>query len=306
VKIYISRQAVTGPWGGGNRWLRAFLAACYAEGWRIACSVADADVAFIAAVKQGSPVEPGAVQVATDAQKRGIPCIFRVNDCDARKGTDDVDRDVRLAAGRCAHIVYVSRWLAAYAAAHGVASRSSSIIINGVDRTVFDPTLYQHRSLSDSRLRIVTHHWSDNRLKGALWYEALDSLSSDGTIVLTYVGRHACKFSDRTIVVPPCDGHLLATTLACNDVYVSGSTYDPGPNHILEAAALGMPMIVAANGGGCVEFAAPAPAVHDADELVSVLRHGGAARSTILVQSWDDCAAQYVQLVKDVMQYAAG
>lgn len=305
MRIYISRQVVTGPWGGGNRWLRAFLAACRAEGWHVACSIADADIAFIAAVRHGSPVEPGAVQVALDAHKRGIPCVFRVNDCDARKGTDDVDRDVRIAAQRCDHVVYVSRWLAAYAASRGVSSRSASIIINGVDTTTFDPMLHERRAASD-KLRVVTHHWSDNRLKGAAWYEALDALSADGNVTLTYVGRHACHFSERTTVIQPCDGQRLAAALACNDVYVSGSTYDPGPNHIIEAAALGLPLIVASDGGGCVEFAAPAPAVDTIEQLISTLRSGGAARSTLRLCSWDDCAAAYVRLVKDVVQNATG
>jgi glycosyltransferase involved in cell wall biosynthesis len=221
-----------------------------------------------------------------DAHKRGIPCLFRVNDCDARKGTDDVDRDIRIAAQRCDHVVYVSRWLAAYAAAHGVTARSSSIIINGVDRMVFDPTLHASRQPSN-RLRIVTHHWSDNRLKGAQWYEALDALSNDANITLTYIGRHTCRFSERTIVVTPRDGQRLAAALACNDVYVSGSLHDPGPNHIIEAAALGMPMIVAAAGGGCVEFSAPAPAVNNADQLISTLMSGGALRSAMPIRSAD-------------------
>lgn len=305
MKIYISRQAVTGPWGGGNRWLRAFIAACHAERWHIACSVAEADIALIVAVGQGSPAEPGAVQVSHDARYRGIPVIFRVNDCDARKNTDGIDRDIRLAAHHSTHVVFVSRWLASYAAARGVSVRDSSIIINGVDKNVFNNKLHAARRQT-SKLRIVTHHWSDNRLKGASWYEAIDALSYDHDVVLTYVGRHACRFSDRTIVIPPCDGHSLAHALANNDIYISGSVNDPGPNHIIEAAALGIPMIVNAAGGGCVEFAAPAPAASTIDELINIITAQRAACSSMPIVSWEECAAMYVKLVKDVMNNVAG
>jgi len=299
VKIYVSRQAVTGPWGGGNRWLKAFTLACQDENWQLACSVAEADVVLIAAIRSGSPVEPGAVQVALEARKRGIPALFRINDCDARKNTTDVDLDMKVAARYVTHVVFVSQWLASYAAANGVTQRNCSVIVNGVDKHVFHPGVHAHRKPS-SKLRIVTHHWSDNRLKGAAWYEMLDELSRDGKITLTYIGRHACRFSERTIVVPPCDGERLATAIAENDVYVSGSIYDPGPNHILEAIALGMPLIVSANGGGCTEFAAPAPAVATLDELTFAIMNNRAAKSAMQVDSWETCAAAYVKLIKDI------
>ena len=305
MKIYISRQVVAGPWGGGNRWLRAFTTACHTEGWRIACSVADADVAMIAAVKPGSPAEPGAVQVAADARQRGIPPIFRVNDCNARKGTVDVDRDIKMAARYASHVVFVSRWLASYAAARGVTQRGCSVIANGVDKHIFNRTLHMQRKPAD-RLRIVTHHWSDNRLKGAAWYEMLDELSRDNDITLTYIGRHACNFSDRTIVIPPCDGEQLAAAIAQNDVYVSGSVNDPGPNHIIEAVALGMPMIVSTQGGGCVEFAAPAPAITTLDELAIAIMNGHAVVSNMAISSWETCAATYVKLIKDIANGNAG
>ena len=73
-------------------------------------------------------------------------------------------------------------------------------------------------------------------------------------IEFTYIGRHRGTFKN-TRCIEPCTGVELSRRLQGHDVYISGSRFDPGPNHILEALAVGLPTYVHKDGGGAVEFA---------------------------------------------------
>lgn len=294
MKVFVSRAPVAGPWGGGNRWLRAFYDELLACGHTITDAL-NADVLVAVAVSRGGDAELSAADVCNIARARNKKCIFRVNDCDARKGTTDVDARVMSAIAKYDATIFVSDWIRQYF----VADRQHTVIINGVDHEVFTPP--DQCACEQSRtLKIVTHHWSDNLMKGAHWYEAIDEMSQELDIVFTYIGRHRCSFSKRTIVVPPCDGAELAAHLKTNDLYVSGSICDPGPNHIIEAVTCGLPLIVSSDGGGCVEFAAGASVVSTIEQLKSVIRLRRFKRSTMTFQTWKDCARAYVSVIESL------
>lgn len=292
MNVYSSRQPRSGPWGGGNRWLTATIETIASAGHKIVADPKQADILLAVAIEGGAD-GPSAPQVCEYARASGRRSVLRVNDCDARKNTRHVDHLIKIASAKADAVVFVSSWLREHLLAE---CADTSVIVNGVDTSVFHPDAHS----CQTRLRVVTHHWSDNRMKGAAWYEALDELSKTDAIDFTYIGRHSCKFTERTRVIPPCDSAELASHIAANDLYVSGTIQDPGPNHVLEAVACGLPLIVSSDGGGAVEFAGRENAVSGVDELIARVRTKNYQKSSFHVHSWSDSSKLFLKKIEEV------
>jgi len=295
-KIYLNRKLISGIWGGGNRWLKAFITTAINYNYEIVNKIEDADFAFIIGVDGFSTSEPDALTVARQAQKLNIPCLFRVNDCDLRKLTYHIDNLILETMKLVTHTVFVSKWLQDY---FNQKQYKTSIIINGVDKDIFFEK--QNQATFNAPVKFVTHHWSDNKLKGAALYEFLDCLTQDNQIEFTYIGRHKCKFKHNTKVIEPLDGLELANELRKHDVYISGSQFDPGPNHIIEAVSVGLPIIVDKNGGGCNEFAESCIVLNDFYDLINIIKNNNYPKSTYKFSDWDNCAIQYIQLFNHIL-----
>lgn len=312
MKVLINREMVQGPWGGGNNFVRAFREHVPKHGHQVVDRLEDAPNVVLL-------MGPGADGMGIDSEAvfrhrqrdPGCRVIARMNDCDARKGTTGVDRALWEIVQRADVAVFVSKWLQdhlteswtrlpdpyAYAAwtTYGVVMRSY-VVHNGVDVQLFRTRTVEERN----RTKVVAHHWSDNPLKGRDVYEALDSIPFG--VEFTYIGRHQCNFKNPyTRVVPPLFGDELANELANHDVYVSGSRFDPGPNHIAESIACGLPTYVHKDGGGCVEFAGADHVYNDIDHLRRIIAGGDfKPNAAITFSDWDVCIGRYVEIIERV------
>ena len=313
MKVYINRQVVRGPWGGGNMFVKAYRE----MGTQGNVEVLDGysaqavpDVALLVGLdREGDEV--GVEQAISYKLYMNPSCklVLRVNENDARKGTSHLDDALIQVSQFMDGTVFVSRWLQDYFNAKGWACANQAVIINGVDRDVFKPG----PKPSDGKLHIVAHHWSDNRMKGADIYEEIDRLVGEqpDKFAFTYIGRHKCDFK-HTTVVRPLAGKALGEELGRHDVYVSASRFDPGPNHILEALACGLPTYVHKDGGGCVEFAGRNSTYKDWDELRDVLMSCvGLAWASgwpkpgyqgVRLSSWQTCVQEYNRFLEATWQ----
>ena len=316
MRVLINRHVVEGPWGGGNQFVRAFKSGMLQLGCTVVENLSDSpDVILIAGLDCDSAGISAELAIGHRRKNANCKIAIRINECDARKGTKTVDLSLWRASRNCDLLIFVSAWLrdhlferwAVLLSAHGDPSqhlaelwKRSIVIHNGVDRDVFKPA--QCKSFDPAApLRVVAHHWSDNPLKGRSVYEALDAAPE---IAFTYVGRHLCKFKDpSTVVVPPTFGAELAAAIANHDVYVSGSLWDPGPNHVLEALACNLPTWVHRFGGGAVEFSGVDHTYTTSDDLISILR-GTQARepNTFVPISWDRCIALYSGAISEMQR----
>jgi len=225
--------------------------------------------------------------------------VVRVNENDARKGTNHVD-GVWLNASRYVDgTVFVSEWLRDYFVSRGWECRDNVVILNGVDRDVYRPG---HKR-NNGKLNIVAHHWSDNRLKGADVYEWLDRFVGNNSdrFTFTYVGRHKCSFNNAT-VVQPLYGAALGTELSKYDLYVSASRFDPGPNHVIESIACGLPTYVHVDGGGAVEFAGRDHVFSSVADLERLLNSATFEANVDKFASWPETVRSYVQYVQALYQ----
>jgi len=133
--------------------------------------------------------------------------------------------------------------------------RSDSVVINGCNSSFFYPAENKERSSGD-KLKIVTHHWSDNPMKGADIYRAVDQLcNEDPDISFTYVGRYPKGYSPKnTKVIPPTYGKKIGDILREHDIYITGARFEACGMHHLEGAACGLPVIYHKDGGAINEI----------------------------------------------------
>lgn len=300
MKLYINRDQIRRPWGGGA-W---FVNACYDHVAQHDINIVSLsmrpDVVLLAGLdSEGNGISAEhavAYKIMMNAQGRDVKIVLRVNENDARKGTSNVDARLLNLMQSVDAVVFVSSWLQGYFAKKGFTGRST-VITNGVDTTSFKPG----KKLDNGSLNIVTHHWSNNPMKGFDVYETLDRfVSARPGYTFTYIGRHRNTFKN-TKVIDPLYGKELGETLGTYDVYVSGSRWDPGPNHVLESLSCGLPTFVHVDGGGAVEFAGQDFAYSSMDQLLSMFEDVAAKNvmnAQTFVKPWERCVAEYSQMMK--------
>jgi len=308
MKVYVNRRIVLGPWGGGNMFVKAYHELGEqgnVELLRGYTTQLCPDVALLVGL-EGDGEDVGVEQAISYKMYLNPACklVLRVNENDARKGTNHMDDALVQVSNYIDGTVFVSKWLQDYFNERGWACANQAVIINGVDRDVFRPGP-KH---GDGKLHIVAHHWSDNRMKGADIYEEIDRLVGEhpDKFAFTYIGRHKCDFK-HTKVVRPLHGKALGDELGKHDIYVSASRFDPGPNHILEALACGLPTLVHKDGGGCVEFAGEHAAYRDWNQLRSMLFHAleadpPADLNPFALPSWQACVQEYNAFLEQTWQ----
>jgi glycosyltransferase involved in cell wall biosynthesis len=180
-----------------------------------------------------------------------------VNECDLRKGTSEIDRLLAQVNTLADHTVFISGWLRDHHAESWFdRSRPHSVIHNGADPAIFHPV---GSAEPGETLRLVTHHWSDNPLKGFDVYQEVDRLIAAGElqdVELWVIGRwpSACDWrAARTF--PPTTGAELGDLLRRGHVYLTASRWEPGGMHHVEGAQCGLPVLFHEDGGGIVETA---------------------------------------------------
>ena len=167
--------------------------------------------------------------------------------------------------------------------------KKHEVIYNGVDVSIFKPG----PKMKNEKINIVTHHWSNNRMKGFDTYEAIDRfVKANLGFTFTYIGRDLGTFKN-TIIIPPLHGDSLANELSKYDVYISGSLFDPGPNHILEALACELPTYVIKDGGGAVEFADASHTFMLNKDLTEILLKKDFKKNKYKPCSWQVCVEKY-------------
>ncbi len=281
----MNRKYVKGPWGGGNLFVKAFVEEMTKFGHEVIHKFEDKiDVIFI----QDPRYDELGISFNEALQyKRYFPntiLVQRVNECDARKNTNDIDSMLRECSQHIDHTFFVSNWMKIYHVDRGWKCQNNSVIVNGVD-DFFKP----QSKINNGKINIVTHHWSNNLLKGFDIYDRIDNeLSHRNDITFTYIGRDRNTFKN-TKLISPLYGQDLARELGKYDVYISASRWDPGPNHVIEAIACEIPTYVHEDSGGGRDFAGDDHTFKDWDHLVDLIDKKSFSQNLFKTRSWEDC-----------------
>lgn len=260
MKIYFNRRLRRSPWGGGAHFHSAMVDHLTSKGHTVserlergidAIFMLDprheeggCDLEHILSFKQRNP---------------SVKLLHRVNECDKRKGTHGLDELLAKGMFAADRVVFISGWLSSYFRSCAFIrsddlSFSHDVIYNGCNTDWFYPAKYE-RDLTKHKIKLVTHHWSDNWNKGFDYYQWLDGfVRDDSRFEFTYIGRYNTGISTtNTRIVSPLYGKALGDELRRHDIYVTASRFEPCGMHHIEGAACGLPVLYHEDGGGIVE-----------------------------------------------------
>jgi len=298
MKVFINRKPVDGPWGGGNLFVKAFYEHSKEIGYEIIENPISEkpDLIFLQSPNSSSNCNFSIKDAITI--KRYFPnieIVLRVNECDARKGTSGVDDFWIECSKHVDKTIFVSNWMMDYFIAKGWKCSKNYVLYNGVNLEHFKP----REKIENGKVNIVTHHWSNNRLKGFDIYESIDRFVGENkNFTFTYIGRHLGTFKN-TNTIDPLFGIELGKELSKYDVYISDSKFDPGPNHILESLACNIPTFVCKDGGGSVELAGNNNVFNNFKDLKKALVSKNFKNNNFKnLYDWKDCILNLGNILK--------
>jgi hypothetical protein len=185
------------------------------------------------------------------AKAAGIPVVLRIGDLGTHSKPEIMDMLIDTINNELISLcILPSRW-----------AQERLMTSYGPSRTWPDSVKYQviPNAADDTyfkikKLKVVSHHWSDNPKKGAEVYTWLDKNAEDIGIDFTFIGRPCWKIKGSTKIIRPLSKTELAIELPKHDWYLTASEDEAGANHVLEALNLGMPIIYHPNGGSIPEY----------------------------------------------------
>lgn len=299
-KMYINRFPVNGPYGGGNNFVRALYEYSASNGIVPTNQLTDdVDVIFV--------IDPRYDQTGLSineistfkSMKPSTKIFYRINECDQRKGDVGViDPLIAYTSQFCDACIFISDWIMNYHVKPSWMCDKNYRIYSGTNKSHFK----SGQKLQNDKINLVTHHWSDNPLKGQDIYESLDSwLANRDDFTFTYIGRTKANLKNAT-VIGPMYGAELGTALSKYDVYISGSRFDPGPNHIIESLSCEIPTYAHIDSGGAVEMVGDSHIFESFNHLKQILERKEFERnSSLKTDSWETCMSKYFDVIMECM-----
>jgi len=255
MKFSFNRKVVNGSWGGGNLFVKSMSEYLISMGHRVSFDLEDnIDIIFLIDPKSVDSTFGYSVEDIIDYGEKNpdTKIVHRINECDLRKGTNFIDSLLLQVNPIVDHTIFISRWLADYFLERGF-DREYSIVYNGCDSSHFYPKKFVEIDKSEP-VKIVTHHWSDNWMKGFDIYKAIDHLNRTD-IEFTYIGRYNNQYQpSNTNLISPISGKILGDELRKHDLYVTASRFEPCGMHHIEGSSSGLPVLYHRDGGGINEL----------------------------------------------------
>ena len=259
MKIAIGYDLKPNSWGGGNQFANSLANEAMARGHEVTFNLKDKDIDLILltdprSFNDGITFGPSQILKYILFNKRTI-VVHRINECDERKNTFHMNKLLKCANYFSDHTVFISKYLKKLDIYQK--DLPSSVIYNGCDEKYFN---CKNNSLWNKKypLKIVTHHWSPNKMKGFDVYAKIDQLINEtdlaNKIEFTYIGNLPKGFTFKKIKhLAPLSGKDLGIELSKNHVYLTASINEPAGMHHIEGALSGLPIIYR-NSGAIPEY----------------------------------------------------
>ena len=201
MKIAIGYNIKSDSWGGGNQFATYLVNQCKKIGHQITFNLKDKDIDIILLTDPRSFNEtisygPFEILYYLLFKNKNSIVVHRINECDERKKTFHMNKLLKYSNYFADHTIFISNWLKSLDIYQkGI---PNTVILNGADENIFLEANNYKWNKKD-RLKIVTHHWSANKMKGFDVYAKLDNLLlskywSD-KIEFTYIGNLPKGFS---------------------------------------------------------------------------------------------------------------
>ena len=263
MKISIGMNLQPGAWGGGNQFGKSLAHYLESKGASVCYDLNDPDIDIILLCEPNGRLRISAfdhqqILRYLAMKNRKAMVVHRINNTsEARDDAAKAFNHYRINANGVAdHTVFVSQWVKdRYVESGFDAARPASVILNGSNHKLWKADLSRPRS---SKLKLVTHHWSNHWNKGFDVYKKLDEMLADplwsDKIEFTYIGRLPEGFQfQNSRYLEPLSGEPLALALREQDLYVTGALHESGGHHNLEAGFSGLPILYL-NSGAMPEY----------------------------------------------------
>ncbi len=257
MKISLNVKLLDGPYGGGMQFAHSLKNYLSERGMEVVTSLGDDDIDVIFHIAP-FPFQEIYLYTYIDAYRYKIlhpktKIIERINECDERKNTHFMNWFLIDASRYADHIVFIASWLKPLLEGQGLSKEiNSSVILNGADNSIFNS---EGKVFWDStkKMKIVTHHWGANSMKGHDIYLKLDSILSrkefSDLFEFTFIGNiPKDAHYQNTRIVSPLSGKALASELKSHDIYITASRNEPAGMHHIEGALSGLPLLYIESG----------------------------------------------------------
>ena len=267
MKIAIGYDLKTNSWGGGNQFATSLAFDARLRGYEITFDLKDKDIDLILLTDPRSfnkGVSFGSLEILFYLlfKNKNAIVVHRINECDERKNTKHMNRFLRWSNYCADFTVFIATWLKDLDIYQK--DTKSCVILNGGDSKFFN---HLNNSSWDGKspLKIVTHHWSPNYMKGFDVYKNIDNLLTNidwgRKIEFTYIGNLPKGFKfKKTKHLKPISGKELGIELSKHHIYLSASINEPAGMHHIEGALCGLPIIYRESGAlpeYCMNYGIP-------------------------------------------------
>ena len=180
MKVSIGSKIVEGPYGGGNLFVKNLSSYLLKKGNSVVYDLKDKDIDIILIINPLKNSESAtfdhldALFYTKFVNEESI-IVQRINECDERKNTNNVNTQIIKANQFVDYTIYVSEWISDLFKKKGLESKNSKVILSGSDNKIFNQKEKEYWDRK-SKFKIVTHHWSPNWMKGFDSYKIIDDL----------------------------------------------------------------------------------------------------------------------------------
>jgi len=260
LKIAIGYNLISSSWGGGNQFATSLVKKAKEKGYVITFDLKDRDIDIILLTDPRSynyGVSFGSFEIIWYLlfKNKNALVVHRINECDERKNTNHINNFLKWSNYCADYTVFISNWLKSLNIYE--TGKDSEVILNGGDIKIFRD---YGSPLWDgiAPLKIVTHHWSANYMKGFDVYKNLDNILTcpewEDKIEFTYIGNLPNGFTfKKSKHLTPMNGQKLGIELSKHHLYISASINEPAGMHHIEGILCGLP-IVFRNSGALPEY----------------------------------------------------
>lgn len=275
MKVYLNRPVKRAAWGGGSHFITGLYEYFKSKGINVVFDLNQSAIDYIF-MFDPRPDNTGQNSVNHIHQYKvnnpNVKIIQRINDTDIARPKDKPWRIKMLLQSNVIadYTVFISNWLKNHYIEHGYNDKKKhTVILNGCNPQHYFPNKSKIQIQQNEKIKLITHHWSDNYMKGFEIYNYLDQNLDFKKYDFTYIGRYNKDYSPKNIkLIPPLYGREIGDVLRQQHIYITGAQYEACGMHHIEGAACGLPVLYRTRGGGIEEVSRKHGLVFDKTEEV--------------------------------------